>query len=48
MSGIIKNESEIKLIKRAVEIIDDCYDAALEYVRGGMTEKDIADFIEEG
>lgn len=47
MSGIIKNESEIKLIKRAVEIIDDCYDAALEYVRGGMTEKDIADFIEK-
>ncbi len=46
-NDIIKTSDEIALIKRAVQIIDDCYDAVLETVKGGMSEKELADFIED-
>lgn len=47
MSEIIKTQEQIALIKRAVDIIDDCYDAVLANVKGGMSELDIANFIEK-
>ena len=33
-------------MKRAAQIIDDTYDAVLETIKEGDTEKEIADFIE--
>ncbi len=47
MSEIIKNAEQIALIKRAVKIIDDCYEAVLKEVKGGMSEIEIANFIEK-
>ncbi len=47
MSDIVKTDKQILLIKRAVEIIDDCYEAVLGYIRGGMSEAEVADFIEK-
>lgn len=47
MSEIVKTQEQIALIKRAVDIIDDCYDAVLKYVKGGVTELEIANFIEK-
>lgn len=47
MREMIKNKEQIALIKRAVDIIDDCYEATLEYVKGGMSELDIANFIQK-
>lgn len=47
MSDMIKTPQQIDLVKRAVEIIDDCYEATLKYVKGGMSELDIANFIEK-
>ena len=46
-SDIIKTKKEIAAIKRAVDIIDDCYEAVLKFVRGGVSELDIANFIEK-
>ena len=42
----IKDEEEIKYIKRACEITDDCFTYLLKYIKKGMTEKQIADEIE--
>ncbi len=45
-SGVIKTELEMRAMKRAAQIIDDTYDAVLETIKEGDTEKEIADFIE--
>lgn len=42
----IKDEEEIKCIKKACEITDDCFSYILKYIKKGMTEKQIADEIE--
>lgn len=42
----IKDEEEIKYIKRACQITDDCFSYILKYIKVGMTEKQIADEIE--
>ena len=39
---MIKDEEEIKNIKTACEITDKCFDFLLEYIKPGMTEKQIA------
>ena len=44
--GIIKTQDEINSMLRAVQIIDDTYDAVLETIKEGDTEKDVAKFIE--
>ena len=44
-SGIIKDENEIRAMLRAAQIIDDTYDAVLETIKEGDTEKEIAEFI---
>ncbi len=46
-SELVKTEKQIKSIKRAVEIIDATYEAVLDSIKAGDTEKDIANFIEE-
>ena len=46
-SELVKTEKQIKSIRRAVEIIDATYEAVLDSVKAGDTEKDIANFIEE-
>lgn len=43
----IKDEDEIKYIKKACEITDDCFTYLLKYIKKGMTEKQIADEIEK-
>ena len=43
---IIKDSEEINSIKQACKITDDCFEILLEYIKPGMTEKDIAKKIE--
>ncbi len=43
---VIKDDSEIAKIRRASEITDKCYSHLLEYIKEGITEKDIALEIE--
>ena len=42
-----KDEDEIENIKKACEITDNCFKYLLSYIKPGMTEKQIADEIEE-
>ncbi len=44
---LIKDEEEIKNIQAACEITDNCFSYILEYIKPGMTEKQIANEIEE-
>lgn len=44
---MIKDKEEISNIQKACEITDDCFSYILSYVRPGMTEKQIAEEIEE-
>lgn len=44
---IVKTQEEIELMLRAAQIIDDTYDAVLENVKEGVSEKELADFIEK-
>lgn len=46
-SDIVKTQEEIELMLRAAQIIDDTYDAVLENVKEGVSEKELADFIEK-
>ena len=41
-----KNEEEIKLIKKAVEISDKAFDHIIEFIRPGVSENDIAAELE--
>lgn len=43
---MIKDEEEIENIKRACEITDNCFSYLLDYIKEGMTEKEIALEIE--
>ena len=42
----IKDEEEIKNIRKACEITDDCFKYILGYIKKGMTEKQVAEEIE--
>ena len=42
----IKDEEEIKNITKACKITDDCFEYLLNYIKIGMTEKQIAEAIE--
>ncbi len=44
---MIKDKEEISNMQKACEITDDCFSYILSYVRPGMTEKQIAEEIEE-
>ena len=44
---MIKEEEEIANIEKACEITDNCFSYILTYIKPGMTEKQIADEIEE-
>ena len=44
---MIKDDEEIKNIKIACEITDQCFSYILEYIKPGMTEKQIAEEIEK-
>ena len=44
---IIKDEEEISNIQKACEITDNCFEYILTYIKPGMTEKQIANEIEE-
>ena len=44
---MIKDRDELKNIQKACEITDNCFSYILEYIKPGMTEKQIADEIEE-
>lgn len=44
---MIKDEEEIENIQKACEITDNCFKYILSYIKIGMTEKQIADEIEE-
>ena len=44
---MIKDEEEIRNIKKACEITDNCFSYILDYIKPGMTEKQIANEIEE-
>ena len=44
---IIKDKEEISNIQKACEITDDCFSYILSYIIPGMTEKQIAEEIEE-
>ena len=44
---MIKDDEEIKNIKIACEITDQCFSHILEYIEPGMTEKQIAEEIEK-
>ena len=44
---IIKDEEEISSIQKACEITDNCFSYILTYIKPGMTEKQIANEIEE-
>ena len=44
---MIKDEEEIKNLEKACEITDNCFKYILSYIKPGMTEKQIADEIEE-
>lgn len=43
---MIKDDEEIEKIKKACEITDNCFKHLLEYIKEGMTEKEIALEIE--
>lgn len=44
---MIKDEEEISSIQKACEITDNCFSYILNYIKPGMTEKQIANEIEE-
>ena len=44
---MIKDEDEIESIKKACQITDECYTYILNYIKPGMTEKEIAQKIDE-
>ena len=44
---MIKDEEEISNIRKACEITDNCFSYIVDYIKPGMTEKQIADEIEE-
>ncbi len=44
--NIVKNQDQLRAMKRAAEIIDDAYDAVLARIKEGDTEREVADFIE--
>ena len=44
---MIKDEDEIESIKKACQITDECYTYILNYIKPGMTEKEIARKIDE-
>ena len=44
---MIKDEDEIENIKKACQITDECYTYILNYIKPGMTEKEIARKIDE-
>lgn len=44
---MIKDEEEISNIKKACEITDNCFSYLISYIKPGMTEKQIANEIEE-
>lgn len=44
---MIKDEEEISNLQKACEITDNCFSYLLTYIRPGMTEKQIADEIDE-
>lgn len=44
---MIKDEEEISNIQEACEITDNCFSYILSYIKPGMTEKQIADEIEQ-
>lgn len=44
---MIKDEEEISHIQKACEITDNCFSYLLDYIKPGMTEKQIANEIEE-
>ena len=44
---LIKDEKEIELIKKACELTDSCFSHLIEYIKIGMTEKQIAFEIEK-
>ena len=44
---MIKDEDEVHNIQKACEITDNCFSYILTYIKPGMTEKQIADEIEE-
>ena len=44
---MIKDEEELENIKTACEITDNCFSYLLSYIKPGMTEKQIANEIEE-
>ena len=44
---MIKDEEEISNLKKACEITDNCFSYLLDYIKPGMTEKQIAEEIEE-
>ena len=44
---MIKDNDEISNLEKACEITDNCFSYILDYIKPGMTEKQIADEIEE-
>ncbi len=44
---MIKDEDEVHNIQKACEITDNCFSYILTYIKPGMTEKQIADEVEE-
>ena len=44
---MIKDEEEVSNLQKACEITDNCFNYLLTYIRPGMTEKQIADEIDE-
>ena len=44
---MIKDQEEISSLEKACEITDNCFQYILTYIKPGMTEKQIADEIEE-
>lgn len=44
---MIKDEEEIENIKRACQITDECFNHILNYIKPGMTEKEIAREIDD-
>ena len=44
---MIKDEEEMSNLQKACEITDNCFNYLLTYIRPGMTEKQIADEIDE-
>ena len=44
---MIKDEEELRNTRKACEITDDCFTYLLSYIKPGMTEKQIANEIEE-